>query len=71
MSAVLVAARQEAGLSQRDLAVRLNVPHTIVSRVELGERRLDVLEMLLWAQALGVPAVTLFKRIERRAGAVG
>lgn len=71
LSAVLVEARKAAGLTQRELAERLNVPYTIVSRVELGERRLDVLEFMMWAKALDVPAVTLFKRIRRRTDTIG
>lgn len=51
LCAVLVEARKEVNLTQRELAARLRVP-TTVSRVETGERRLDVLEMLLWAKAL-------------------
>jgi transcriptional regulator with XRE-family HTH domain len=71
LSEVLAEARHEAGLTQRELAERLNVPYTIVSRVEVGERRLDVLEFMLWAKALDVPAGTLFKRVERRVGTLG
>jgi transcriptional regulator with XRE-family HTH domain len=67
---VLVEAREEAGITQRELAARLRIPYTTVSRVELGERRLDVLEFMLWADALGIPAATLFKRVERRVGIV-
>jgi transcriptional regulator with XRE-family HTH domain len=66
LSEVLVEARQEAGLTQRDVAARLNVAYTTVARVEQGQRRLDVLELLLWAKALDVPPATLFKRILAR-----
>jgi transcriptional regulator with XRE-family HTH domain len=66
LSEVLVEARQEAGPTQRDLAARLNVAYTTVARVERGQRRLDVLELMLWAKALGIPAATLFKRILAR-----
>jgi transcriptional regulator with XRE-family HTH domain len=70
LSEVLVEARQEAGLTQRELASRLNVAYTTVARVEQGQRRLDVLELMLWAKALDVPAGTLFKRVERRIGPI-
>lgn len=66
--AVLIEAREEASLTQRDLAARLRVPRTTVSRVELGERRLDVLELLLWAKAIGIAPNTLFARVLRRLG---
>ena len=40
----LVAMRKAAGLTQRQLAKKLNREHSFVSRIELGERRLDVVE---------------------------
>ena len=40
----LVAMRKAAGLAQRQLAKRLKREHSFVSRIELGERRLDVVE---------------------------
>jgi transcriptional regulator with XRE-family HTH domain len=61
-----VEAREEAHLTQRELAARLRVPRTTVSRVELGERRLDVLEMLLWAKAMDIAPNTLFRRVLKR-----
>lgn len=64
--AVLVEARKEANLTQRELAARLRVPPTTVARVEIGERRLDVLELLLWAKAMDVAPNTLFRRVLRR-----
>lgn len=64
--AVLVEARHEAHLTQRELAARLRVPATTVSRVEQGERRLDVLEMLLWAKAMDIAPNTLFRRVLKR-----
>ena len=36
--------RKAAGLTQRQLAKRLKREHSFVSRIELGERRLDVVE---------------------------
>ncbi len=40
----LRAIRAAAGLSQRDLATRLDVPHSWVAKVETGERRIDLIE---------------------------
>jgi transcriptional regulator with XRE-family HTH domain len=46
-------ARLEAGLSQLQLAEALGQRQTFVSKVELGDRRLDVIELRDWVVALG------------------
>lgn len=63
LRAVLVEARQQAGLTQRDLGVRLKRAHTILAKVESGERRLDVIEFIYVAKALGVDPRELFARL--------
>ncbi len=40
----LIELRGLAGLSQRDLAVRLGREHSFVGRVETGDRRVDLVE---------------------------
>lgn len=59
---VLVASRNEAGLTQRDLAERLGRPHSFVSKVESGERELRYLEFMDWAAALKVDPIVLTNR---------
>lgn len=49
----LVAIRLSAGLSQRALASRLSVPPSWVSKVETGERRLDVVEFCWFCRECG------------------
>lgn len=51
----LVEARKAAGLSQEALALKLGRHQQFVSRYEIGERRLDVVEFVDVARALGVP----------------
>ncbi len=48
----LKSARNEQGLSMRDLAVRLDEPHSFIGKVETAERRLDVREYVEYCQAL-------------------
>jgi transcriptional regulator with XRE-family HTH domain len=40
----IVLMRKKAGLTQRELASKLGREHNFVGRLELGERRLDVVE---------------------------
>jgi len=42
-------ARLEVGLSQQDVANKLNKPQSYVSKIESGERRLDVAEIKKFA----------------------
>jgi transcriptional regulator with XRE-family HTH domain len=56
--------RLEAGLRQQDLAARLGVPQSLISRAETGERRLDVIELRRICQALGVPLPEFVARLE-------
>src|SRR5207245_3180034 len=44
LRAELCLVRNKAGLSQRQLATRLRVPHSWVAKVENGERRIDLIE---------------------------
>jgi transcriptional regulator with XRE-family HTH domain len=46
-------ARVEAGLTQEQVAERLRRPQTWVSKCELGERRVDFVELEEWAAACG------------------
>ena len=60
--AVLAEARQEAGLTQRELAARLKLPRSYVSKVETGERRIDPVECVAWARACAIEPGELFSR---------
>lgn len=46
----LVEARLDANLTQKEVAARLRKPQSYVSKSELGERRLDVIELLAFAK---------------------
>ncbi len=67
----LVAMREAAGMNQRQMAKKLDVPRSFVSRTELGEGRVDILEFLWICQALGaspekttLAVIREFKRLE-------
>ncbi len=50
--------REEAGLSQADLGARLGESQSFISKCERGERRLDIVELHAFCNALG----TSFRR---------
>ncbi|MES2895942.1 MAG: helix-turn-helix transcriptional regulator [Pseudomonadota bacterium] len=58
---VLVEARQQAGLCQRQLAARIGKPASHVCMIETGQRRIDVLEFARIARSLGADPLALFK----------
>ena len=49
--------REKAGMTQRDLAEALGREHGMVARIELGERRVDMIEALDLFEALGTDPV--------------
>lgn len=61
----LRAARKAAGLSQSEVASRLGKDQTFVSKIELGERHLDVIEFFDLCRALGVTAEAVLPESER------
>lgn len=63
---VLITARREAGLSQEKLAAKLGRAQTFVSKIELGERRLDLIELMVWAEALDVDAREIVERLQKK-----
>jgi transcriptional regulator with XRE-family HTH domain len=61
---MLVQARKHSGLTQVQLAKRLSRPQSFVSKVERGERRLDVVEFLEVTKAIGADAFGLLKALD-------
>ena len=55
--------RLDAGLSQVELAARLHRPQSYVSKYESGERRLDLVEFIEVAEAIGCEAGSLLKKV--------
>lgn len=49
---LLVAKREAAGLTQAELAMRLGEYQSFVARIETGQRRIDVVELIELGSAL-------------------
>lgn len=60
----LRAAREEAGLSQEQLASRIGHSQSFVSKFERAERRLDVAEVRSICRGIGISFVDLMKEFE-------
>lgn len=55
--------RRQAGLTQHELADRLGVRQEWISRYEIGERRIDVIELARVAHALSTTATEIIERL--------
>jgi transcriptional regulator with XRE-family HTH domain len=56
LTRALIALRRKGGLRQLDVAKRLGKPQSFVSKVERGERKLDLVELLILARAIEADA---------------
>ncbi len=60
---LLVAGREGQDVTQTELARRLRKPQSFVSKFEAGERRLDVVELIEVAEALGCPVIEMIQAV--------
>lgn len=58
--------RERHGMTMRDLAEKLDTPHSFVGKTEQGERRLDVVEFIQYCEALGVDPLEGLKEVMER-----
>lgn len=59
-------ARTQMGVRQIDLAARIGKPQSFVSKVEKGERRLDVVELIAILRALGISPTGFVDNLNQR-----
>ena len=60
--AVLIATLRDKGITQAQLAGRLERSQSFVAKIEAGERRLDVVEFVDWVRALKADPEDTFRR---------
>ena len=65
---LVIEARKAAGITQTELARRIGRDQTLVSLIERGQRRIDVLEFIDLAKALEVEPDEMFDRLLKRIG---
>ena len=62
---LLIEARKNSQLTQVELARRLNVPQSFVSKYEIGERRIDFIEFIEIAELLNINLVDFIKNYKK------
>jgi transcriptional regulator with XRE-family HTH domain len=60
--------REQSGLTQIDLAARLGQTQSFVSKVERGDRRLDIIQLRTILRVLGVTLIDFVTNLERAVG---
>lgn len=65
LRALLVEARERAGLTQTEVAACLKRGQSFVSKYELGERRLDVVDFLAVCECLHADPAELLRQIRK------
>jgi len=67
----LLKLRQNARLNQRQLARKLGREHSLVSRPQLGERRVDIVEFFWICRACGADPARTASRLMRQLAQIG
>lgn len=62
---LLIAERKRAGLRQIDVAQRIGQSQGWIAHIESGQRRVDVVEFLELAQAIGFDPLRVLRRIRQ------
>lgn len=62
----LISKRQAIKLSQKGLANKLNVHHSMIGKIETGDRRLETLEFINYCQALNLDPCEVIKHINQQ-----
>lgn len=65
VAGVITKARQDRGLSQRDLAARLKRPHSVIGMIESHQRQVNVAEFIAIAEAMNADPADLFRQVLR------
>jgi transcriptional regulator with XRE-family HTH domain len=56
--------RQDKGIRQIELAEKLGVPQSFISKYESGDRQLDILELRQICQAVGISLQEFMRKLE-------
>lgn len=65
LTAYLRDSRKSAGLTIRQLAEKMDVHHSIIGKIETGERRLDVIEFIEYCRILGLEPNEIINKLKK------
>jgi transcriptional regulator with XRE-family HTH domain len=65
---VLIAERQAAGLTQREVGDRIKRPHSFIGKIETGTRHINLVEFIEVARALEVEPTKLLAKVVKATG---
>ena len=68
LAELLISYREQAGLTQVDVARALGRHQPFISNIEAGQRRVDVVELLDLAAAIGFDPGELIEKLTRTPG---
>jgi transcriptional regulator with XRE-family HTH domain len=71
LRALLREIRQESGLTQQEIAIKLVKPQSYMSKIESGERKLDLLEVREYCLACNVDFLKFIRRFEGKLTGAG
>ena len=66
LRALLREMREDAGLTQRDLGRLLGIHNSVVHRCETGDRRIDPVELIKWANCCGADPIEMMRVLLKR-----
>jgi transcriptional regulator with XRE-family HTH domain len=61
----IIEKREKAGLTQHEISARLKRPQSFIASIETGQRRVDVVELLELAKAIGFDPHEALRRLSK------
>ena len=58
--------REANGLTQIELAKKLSISQTVISKIETCERRLDVIELMTVCEAIEIPFMAFINEFNKK-----